>query len=105
MLAEAHQRNNEKSQSISRFKQEVMEGRRERLCWWLDLCCGKGVLQLWIPQRAICDVMVLGGKEEVENRAELPHPSGRRGSSYVPRVSCVLVFVSHTSCIIHGLKL
>lgn len=38
-----------------------------------------------------------GGKEVVENRAEPPHPSGRRGSLYVPRVSGVLVFMSHTS--------
>lgn len=46
-----------------------------------------------------------GGKEVVENRVESPRPSGRRGSLYVPRVSGVLVLMSHTSCIIHGLKL
>lgn len=62
-LAKAKRRNNEKSQSPYCFKQEVMESRRERLCWSLGLCCSEGVLELCIPRGAICDGTVLGGKK------------------------------------------
>lgn len=43
---------------------------QQGLCWWLDLGCGKGELQLWTPQWTICDVMVLGGEGALENRPE-----------------------------------
>lgn len=46
---------------------------QQGLCWWLDLGCGKGEMQLWTPQWTICDVMVLGRKGVLENRPESPH--------------------------------
>lgn len=92
-------KNNEKSQGTHSFKQEVMESRRERLCWWLDLAWHKEF-------HHGTSAMQWSGGEISGGEQTWTSPSIRiQRILYVPRESCMHRLVSHVSCVIHGLKL
>lgn len=79
------------------LKQEVMESKCDRLCWWLHVP--------WHRDSTMGHVQWSGG-EISDGEQSWTTPSIRiQRKLYVRRVSGVLVLIPHIFCVIHGLKL